>query len=249
MINVPQIFWEALPANEQPFAKILENKLRQLEGLSNRFEDALELYKFASQQEGKGWKDRFERANLTNRQFPSEEQRKMLFRYANWCQIAVSDASYSIFNFIESLHRIRANRDKCPTLKAYLPKRSIEMPLEIMKSAFPNAESIRDAYAHYTDLDGHPGRYKNNVSKKGTGAPSWIPIEDGVENIMITSALRNGIATVTIHGQILSFPFNDLALNELRKTRDITYQAFQLASEETGKTLASMRLRLSNSDN
>lgn len=226
--HLPRILWTEIPNYDADIANIISGQLATLSLLPYRFETILELFDFCEH----GRERAYARREEIRSQFPGGSQEYWditsktddeVMQLNMWQQIAGRDGGLTIWDIATCMYRIRANRDKWPGLRDWMNRGEMEKALKSFSNAFPDAEEIRNAFAHPIDLASTPKRRDENTAKSNAGVEDLISVSgDGSLQILL-GGIFNRKVTVTIYGKILHY---ELDRASLRKLADITKSIF-----------------------
>jgi len=222
-MKIPRILFSALPEAEQRLGLILDQQLSTLPYYVTRFGNAAKLAEFS----------RASGTALPRGQTPGTPERDNYFsesqKYIDWQHIALRDAGSTVWDIAIHLHRMRANRDKLPTIKAAMPGRALENALDMFSKTFPEAKAVRDSLAHPTDIVSSEGRQRENAVN-GPFVGHGITMTDKAK---LVSGLysHNGQGVVINDGKIYNFEVTQSSLDSLIAVRDAVFAAFEPASK------------------
>ena len=186
-----------LPQAEQDSARHLEDKIQELDSYDRQFAVALALFDHADALQAD----------------PECGQNRWV--YSQWKLIAARDIVLTGYHFRSTLHSLRANLEKCPTLLKQISTANIEAAIAELDKAFPALVEVRHAVGHSADQTFSPADQRKHT---------FITPNDA--SVFISSSLFGKDLVYTRNGQQVSFPITAEAAASFRKISDLALTGF-----------------------
>jgi hypothetical protein len=153
---------------------------------------------------------------------PNERRSKKYWMTSTWSSIAQRDAGMTIFDFKKAMIAIKAECLKSKSMMAHVSMNDLESPVKRFAAYFPDAETIRHALAHPSEVAATPKR--NSFSGSAT-LPGGISFEN-VDQLSISGGQGNDTVFLTIENEIQQFDFNADTGKKLEELYEMMCGAF-----------------------
>lgn len=186
-----------LPQAEQDAARHLEDKILELDSYDRQFAVALALFDHAHELQAD----------------PRSGQDRWV--YSQWQFIAARDFVLTGNHFRSTLHSLKANVEKCPTILKQISTDNIRAAIAELDLAFPALIEVRHAVAHSADQTFSPAEQRKHTFFTLSGTSEFV-----------SSSLFGRDFVYTRNGQHVSFPITWEAKASMRKIAELALSAF-----------------------
>ena len=172
-----------LPENEQGAVSHFESLLSDLISFCEAFQDDFVLYA-----NSRGLQDQEGSPNYVR----------------SWMFIAGRDGAMTLYHFAQTLSSIRGSFGSCPTFRATVDHPAIRQAEKDLKAAFPAIDALRNAVAHWGELDKNPAEAQRHY----------------VGNIKHSSNFQGDAFIFSFEGEIVDYHLTDasaLAINDIAR--------------------------------
>lgn len=188
--------FKSIPKEELDHVAVVVRSLSDLKGYVQNFADALALYEFSQQNQGR--------------------------QLTGWMGIAGRDAALTVFHFGNTMQGIgRAFKD-CPTFRAAIEHSRLREARRMFEKSFPDYIAIRNAVAHAGELHTSVEKSEANMARAAEFRGLYI----GQNARIIIQGFINDSFLQNINGRLVALELSEASLEALAAAADLFTSGF-----------------------
>lgn len=149
--------------------------------------------------------------------------------YSQWCNIACRDGALTVYHFGETLKHVRSAMKDAKSIADMVDPNSLRLVTKKFESSFPDAEALRHAIAHASDLWRNVFHYLKNAI---TGKVTSGTISISGTNVALQYALNQRRFCAIREGRLACYEMSEQTLNSLITLKEEFYSAFRPAEQK-----------------